>query len=52
MVKRFDYEVLLCYNICMIGNVSQHNKFHKSNNVRYSVVAVSSLAIQRNQTIL
>ena len=45
MVKRFDYGVLLCYNICMIGNVSQHNKFHKSNNVRYSVVAVSSLAV-------
>jgi len=45
MVKRFDYGVLLCYNICMIGDVSQHNKFHKSNNVRYSVVAVSSLAV-------
>jgi hypothetical protein len=47
MVKIFDYMVLLCYNICMIGNVSQHNKFYKSNNVRYSVVAVSSLNWQQ-----
>jgi hypothetical protein len=45
MVKRFDYGVLLCYNICMIGNVSRHNKFYKSNIVRYSVVAVSSFNV-------
>jgi hypothetical protein len=45
MGKRFDYGLLLCYNICMNGNLSQHNKFHSSNFVRCSVVAVSSLAV-------
>lgn len=43
MGEKFDYGILLCYNICMNGNLSQHNKFHSSNIVRYSVVAVSGL---------
>jgi hypothetical protein len=47
MGERFDYGFLLCYNICMNGNLSRHNKFHRSNNVRYSVVAVGSLNWQQ-----